>query len=903
MSKTYFINRYSAKNIIAFSVTSAIIATSFSPIKAFAASGEITRSERLPQPQITTEFEANELGVVNFTPKWGDKEANTERMEDYIDDAHKKGVKVLLFPEMCVTGYVSSSNPDSESYKWAVESAEPLDGPTQKNFAKISDEYDMWIIYGSTQTIENDSKHAYNSAFICSPDGDVTAYQKITPVEGDWCVAGDTPVIIDTEEYGKLGISICFDTYSTPELERYYAAQGCNVLINPTASGGGWSLGNMNGWQEYYKLRLESIASRDGYTILSSNITGVNMPDGSDKFPGGSVIMQGSFNGAKYFAGEKDSDGKITIDASIITSKEGLLTNSTALIATTGSTCTNADFNPGLYTSLYKELAKKQAASGGSISYSPAKTNGLKAATVNMTGYWGNKAKTKAKMLEYIKEAGEKGVNILVFPETVLTGYGWIEPEQDPFYKKYGVSMQVATAETIPGNTTEELSEYAKKYNMYIIFGMTEKDKDGAMYENGVEKVYNSAAILYPDGKIDSYQKIHRAGLETEWSVCGSTPKIIETKWGPAGIDICRDGHFYPEIGRYYAAMGCVLFLHPTATTGNPWYRATRIGSYTDRDGMAAITCNLLGGDGIYVAPGETFNPLSTDNFDENGNFTGGSKIPGITEYTPDNKSEYWNGDNWLGTGKIFNSTSFIITKGQNGNRLNYNNTGSASEGYEKRTTSPLGLEISDMDLTGCGFNASNSTFRAELYSKMYDKLASMYRKGYKQVYGDNAIANPVTINLSKDTTPNNTNKLPVNGTELTIKNAIYKVIKAGSTVEYVKPTVKKSKSINIPSKVKADGITYKVISISANAFKNNKSIKKITISTNIQKIGSSVFLNCKKLKNITIKSLNINSIGSKAFKGIAPDAVIKVPAKKFAYYKKALKKSGVNSKVLIKKF
>ena len=45
------------------------------------------------------------------------------------------------------------------------------------------------------------------------------------------------------------------------------------------------------------------------------------------------------------------------------------------------------------------------------------------------------------------------------------------------------------TAETIPGATTNELSKYAKKYNMYIIFGMTEKDEAGTIKDNGVEKV------------------------------------------------------------------------------------------------------------------------------------------------------------------------------------------------------------------------------------------------------------------------------------------------------------------------------------------------------------------------------------------------------------------------------
>ena len=124
------------------------------------------------------------------------------------------------------------------------------------------------------------------------------------------------------------------------------------------------------------------------------------------------------------------------------------------------------------------------------------------------------------------------------------------------------------------------------------------------------------------------------------WSVCGDEPYIIDTEWGKAGIDICRDGHFYPELGRYYAASGCTLFIHPTATTGNPWYRETRIGSYTDRDGMAAITCNLLGGDGTYIGPQVT---------------RAADSIPDITD------EEYWKQENW--TGGVFNSTSLIITK------------------------------------------------------------------------------------------------------------------------------------------------------------------------------------------------------------------------------------------------
>lgn len=143
--------------------------------------------------------------------------------------------------------------------------------------------------------------------------------------------------------------------------------------------------------------------------------------------------------------------GSLTNDAKIVTNKGGLLTNTVGLTASTGTTCSNKDFNPEMYVDLYSQAAEAMAASGGAFSYSPKTTDGPKTAVVNMTGYWGNKKKTIAKMKEYIEEAHNKGVEMIVFPETVLSGYGYLTPDKDPFYQKYGVAMQVATAETIPG--------------------------------------------------------------------------------------------------------------------------------------------------------------------------------------------------------------------------------------------------------------------------------------------------------------------------------------------------------------------------------------------------------------------------------------------------------------------
>ena len=69
---------------------------------------------------------------------------------------------------------------------------------------------------------------------------------------------------------------------------------------------------------------------------------------------------------------------------------------------------------------------------------------------------------------------------------------------------------------------------------------------------------------------------------------------------------------------------------------------------------------------------------------------------------------------------------------------------------------------------------------------------------------------------------------MPKVGTVYTIAGNQYKVTKAGAEVSLIKanPTVK---SITIPATIKANGLTYKVTTIAAKAFKQNKKLKNFT--------------------------------------------------------------------------
>ena len=200
----------------------------------------------------------------------------------------------------------------------------------------------------------------------------------------------------------------------------------------------------------------------------------------------------------------------------------------------------------------------------------------------NVSGVWADKAANTEMMAKYAEQAHADGVDLLVFPETVLTGYDSTDPRGDADAHSVNAEvnrvlaasddyMQVLLAEkvkgadgdTTRGESVQRMAQLAKEYGMYIVFGLAEMPDGGPIVEDGVKKVYNSAAICFPDGHTESYQKMHRAGMEEMvWSVPGNTPVMFEMpEWTgkdgstlKAGVNICRDGHFYPESTRNSAA-------------------------------------------------------------------------------------------------------------------------------------------------------------------------------------------------------------------------------------------------------------------------------------------------------------------------------------------------------------
>ena len=136
-------------------------------------------------------------------------------------------------------------------------------------------------------------------------------------------------------------------------------------------------------------------------------------------------------------------------------------------------------------------------------------------------------------------------------------------------------------------------------------------------------------------------------------------------------------------------------------------------------------------------------------------------------------------------------------------------------------------------------------------------------------------------------------NKLPLPkaGTKYTVGGNQYTVLKAGLTVRFSKANPK-AKTVTIPNTITVDGINYKVAEVGANAFKNNKKVKKVTIGANVVKVANKAFNKCPSLRNVIIKTtlLTKKTASKKCFSKVHKKMVIKVPKKVKKTYVKIFK-------------
>lgn len=174
------------------------------------------------------------------------------------------------------------------------------------------------------------------------------------------------------------------------------------------------------------------------------------------------------------------------------------------------------------------------------------------AASVQMSIDSYSPEKNLKKTLEIMERAAKHGARLIVFPEYFLTECPSKNRSPDELRKM---------GEPIPGGSSiEAICKKAEELGVYVVAG-TILEVDG-------EKVYNTSALIGPNGEVIGKQRKthpenHASKHEVGLGISASDElKVFDTELGKIGILIDVDANV-PEIPRIYALRGAEIICWP----------------------------------------------------------------------------------------------------------------------------------------------------------------------------------------------------------------------------------------------------------------------------------------------------------------------------------------------------
>ena len=173
------------------------------------------------------------VASVQFCHQPGNKAANLAIIADFADQAAEQHVDLLVFPEMCITGYWHVRNLSAAEIRAL---AEPVPaGPSSQSTCDMAERYGMTIGVGLIEAA--DDGQLYNTYLVAMPDGTTAKHRKLHCFVSEHMASGDSYTVFDTPQGCRVGVLICYDN-NIGENVRMNALQGAEILLAPHQTGG-----------------------------------------------------------------------------------------------------------------------------------------------------------------------------------------------------------------------------------------------------------------------------------------------------------------------------------------------------------------------------------------------------------------------------------------------------------------------------------------------------------------------------------------------------------------------------------------------------------------------------------------------------------------------------------------
>ncbi|ATA23920.1 acyltransferase [Brenneria goodwinii] len=173
------------------------------------------------------------VATVQFWHRANDKQYNLSLIESFVHQASREGIKILAFPEMCITGYWHVPDLSIEEVTALSERVDV--SPSLARITVLAKRYQMAIGAGFIER-GNDGR-LYNAYAVCMPDGNIHVHRKLHAFEHSAIARGDCFTVFDTPWNVRIGVLICWDN-NLVENARATALLGADILLAPHQTGG-----------------------------------------------------------------------------------------------------------------------------------------------------------------------------------------------------------------------------------------------------------------------------------------------------------------------------------------------------------------------------------------------------------------------------------------------------------------------------------------------------------------------------------------------------------------------------------------------------------------------------------------------------------------------------------------
>jgi predicted amidohydrolase len=180
----------------------------------------------------------------------------------------------------------------------------------------------------------------------------------------------------------------------------------------------------------------------------------------------------------------------------------------------------------------------------------------IKISTAQFEHRSGDKTYNLSVIEKLSQKAADEGSGVIAFHECSITGY--------TFARNLSKEQMLDLAEFIPhGNSTAQLIEIAKKYDIVILAGLFEKDEN--------ENLFKAYVCVDKNGLVAKYRKLHP--FINPHLAAGNNYCVFDLHGWKCGILICYDNNIIENV-RATTLLGANIIFMPHVTMCTPSTRS-----------------------------------------------------------------------------------------------------------------------------------------------------------------------------------------------------------------------------------------------------------------------------------------------------------------------------------------